>query len=97
MTVSTLPLPKCTMLDGIDKLGNGLIDLDSARFALAFLMETARPEDHSADTIQCIMNTLAEAAAHLETGLDAVTFEREAFKAWEAKNAQPAGEALRPA
>ncbi len=87
MTVTTLPMPKCSMDDGLGKLGDGILDLDSARFALAFLMETARPEDHSADTIQCIMNTLAEAAEGLKTGLDAVAFEHKAFKAWEAKNA----------
>ena len=93
MTITTLPMPKCSMLDGIDKLDGALSDLDSGRYALAFLMETARPEDHSADTIQCIINTLAEAAVDLKTGLDAVTFEHEAFKAWEAKNAQETGEA----
>ncbi len=70
MTVTTLPMPKCTMLDAINKLDGALSDLDSGRYALAFLMETARPEDHSADTIQCIMNTLREAAANLKTGLD---------------------------
>ena len=93
MTVTTLPVPKCTMDDGIGKLDDGILNLDSARFAHAFLMETARPEDHSADTIQCIMNTLAEAAANLKVGLDAVSFEHKAFKAWEAKNAHPAEEA----
>ena len=66
MTVMDLPIPKCTMGDGFGRLDDALIDLDSARFALAFLMETACPEDHSADTIQCIMNTLAEARAKLK-------------------------------
>ena len=93
MTVTPLPMPKCTMDDGLMKLEDGMLDLDSGRFALAFLMETARPEDHSADTIQCVMTTLAEAAAQLKVGLDAVAFEHKAFKAWEAKNAQETGEA----
>ncbi len=93
MTVTTLPMPKCTMRDAIDKLDGALSDLDSGRFALAFLMETARPEDHSADVIQCVMCALRDAAVDLKAGLDAVSFEHEAFKAWEAKNAHPAGEA----
>ena len=93
MTVTTLPLPKCTMLDAIDKLDGALADLDSGRFALAFLMETARPEDHSADVIQCVMCALRDAAVDLKTGLDVVAFEHEAFKAWKAKNAHPAEEA----
>ena len=92
MTVTTLPMPKCTMLDAIDKLEGALCDLDSGRFALAFLMETARPEDHSADVIQCVMCALRDAAVDLKVGLDAVSFEHEAFKAWEAKNAHPAEE-----
>ena len=92
MTVTTSPTPKCTMGDAIDRLDGALSDLDSGRFALAFLMETARPEDHSADVIQCVMCALGEAAEDLKTGLDAVTFEHEAFKAWEAKNAQETGE-----
>ncbi len=57
------------VLDAMNKVGDGMIDLNSGRFALAFLMETARPEDHSADTIQCVMNTLAEAAQNVEEGL----------------------------
>ncbi len=93
MTVTALPTPKCTMGDAINKLDGALSDLDSGRFALAFLMETARPEDHSADVIQCVMCALRDAAVDLRVGLDAVTFEHEAFKAWEAKNANPAGEA----
>ena len=36
--------------------------------------------------------TLFKAAEDLKTGLDAVTFEHKAFKAWEAKNAQEPGE-----
>ena len=66
-----------TVLDAINKVGDAMIDLDSGRFALAFLMETARPEDHSADTIQCVMNTLAEAAQNAKAGLDIL----EEFKA----------------
>ena len=93
MTIETLPIPKCTMLDGIDKLEGALSDLDSGRFALAFLMETARPEDHSADVIQCVMIALSDAAVDLKDGLDAVAFEHKAFLAWEAKNAQETGEA----
>ncbi len=92
MTVTPLPMPKCTMGDAIDKLDGALSDLDSGRFALAFLMETARPEDHSADVIQCVMCALRDAAVDLKVGLDAVSFEHEAFKAWEAKNASPARE-----
>ncbi len=93
MTVTPLPMPKCTMGAAIDKLDGALSDLDSGRFALAFLMETARPEDNSADVIRCVMFALRDAAVDLKTGLDAVRFEHEAFKAWEAKNAHPAGEA----
>ncbi len=59
-----------TILDARQKVDDAMIDLDSGRFALAFLIETARPEDHSADTIQCVMNTLAEAAQNLKTGSD---------------------------
>ena len=92
MTVTTLPTPKCTMRDAINKLDGALSDLDSGRFALAFLMETARPVDHSADVIQCVMCALRDAAVDLKAGLDTVSFEHEAFKAWEAKNAHPAGE-----
>ena len=58
------------VMGAMDKVGDAIIDLDSGRFALAFLMETARPEDHSADTIQCVMNTLAEAAQNAKAGLD---------------------------
>ena len=65
------------MSDAIGKVSDGALDLDSGRFALAFLIETARPEDHSADTIQCVMNTLAEAAQNLKAGLDIL----EEFKA----------------
>ena len=43
--------------------------------------------------LDCVILTLAEAAANLKTGLDAVAFEHKAFKAWEAKNASPTGEA----
>ena len=93
MTIATLSIPKCSFDDGINMLDGALSDLDSGRFALAFLMETARPEDHSADVIQCVMCALCDAAADLKTGIDAVTFEHKAFKAWEAKNAQEPGEA----
>ncbi len=58
------------VMGAMDKVGDAIIDLDSGRFSLAFLMETARPEDHSADTIQCVMNTLAEAAQNAKAGLD---------------------------
>ncbi len=91
MTVTTLPMPKCTMGDAIDKLDGALSDLDSGRFALAFLMETARPEDHSADVIQCIMTALCDAAVDLKAGLEVVNFEHEAFRAWETKNASSTG------
>ncbi len=92
MTVTPLPMPKCTMGDAINKLDGALSDLDSGRFALAFLMETARPEDHSADVIQCVMCALRDAAVDLKAGLDAVSFEHEAFKAWEAKIGAATGE-----
>ena len=49
-----------TILDARQKVDDAMIDLDSGRFTLAFLIETAPPEDHSADTIQCVMNTLAD-------------------------------------
>jgi len=42
--------------------------------------------------LECVINTLDYVAKEARTGLDAVTFEHKAFKAWEAKNAQPAGE-----
>ena len=92
MMITTLPMPKCTMGDGIDKLDYALVDLDSARHALAYLVEVG-PEDGSRNVIECVINTLDAAAADLKTGLDAVAFEHKAFKAWEAKNAQETGEA----
>ncbi len=93
MTVTTLPTPKCTMGDGIDKLGYAGDALDSGRFALAHLMEELQVDRGTTHTIQCVILTLAQAAADLKVGTDAVAFEHKAFKAWEAKNAQPAGEA----
>ena len=93
MTVTTLPTPKCTMGDAIDKLGYAGDHLDSGRFALAHLMEELRVDRGTTHTIQCVILTLAKAAEDLKTGLDAVAFEHKAFKAWEAKNAQETGEA----
>ena len=92
MTVATLSVPKCTMSDGIDKLDCALVDLDSARHALAYLVEVG-PEDGSRNVIECVINTLDAAAEDLKIGLDAVAFEHRAFKIWEAKNAQETGEA----
>ncbi len=92
MTVTDLPMPKCAMDDGLDKLDGALVNLDSARHALAYLVEVG-PEDGSRNVIECVINTLDLAAADLKTGLDAVAFEHKAFKAWEAKNAHSAGEA----
>ncbi len=93
MTVTTLPMPKCTMGDAIDKLGYAGDYLDSGRFALAHLMEELQVDRGTTHTIQCVILTLAQAASDLKTGLDAVAFEHEAFKAWEAKTGHPAGEA----
>jgi hypothetical protein len=39
--------------------------------------------------LDCVILTLAQAAANLKTGLDAVAFEHKAFKAWEAKAGGP--------
>ena len=58
--------------DAINKLDGAIADLDSGRFALAFLLETARPDDHSADVIQCVLNTLGDAAGDAQAGLDVV-------------------------
>ena len=96
MTVATLPTPKCTMGAAIFKLDCALVDLDSARHALAYLVEVG-PEDGSRAVIECVVNTLDDVAKEAKTGMDAVSFEHKAFKAWEAKNANPAGEAPRPA
>ena len=93
MTVTPLPMPKCTVGDAIDKLGYAGDALDSGRFALAHLMEELHADYGSTRVIECVILTLAQAAADLKTGLDAVAFEHEAFKAWEAKNAQEPGEA----
>ena len=94
MTVSTLPLPKCTMGDALDKLGYAGDHLDSGRFALAHLMEDfhERRDTGAYHVLDCVILTLFKAAEDLKTGLDAVTFEHKAFKAWEAKNAQEPGE-----
>ena len=88
MTVTTLPVPMCSMGDGIDKLDSALVDLDSARYALAYLAEVG-PEDGSRNVIECVINTLDDVAKEAKTGLDAVSFEHKAFKEWEAKNARP--------
>ncbi len=93
MTVTTLPMPKCTMGDGLDKLGYAGDALDSGRYALAHLMEELPADGGETRVIQCVILTLAKAAEDLKTGLDAVSFEHKAFKAWEAKNAQETGEA----
>ncbi len=93
MTVTTLPMPKCTMDEGLDKLGYAGDHLDSGRFALAFIMDELPAGAGSTHTIECVILTLAKAAEDLKTGLDAVAFEHRAYKAWEAKNAQETGEA----
>ncbi len=84
MTVTALPTPKCTMGDALDKLGYAGDHLDSGRFALAHLMDELHAGHGSTRVIECVILTLAQAAADLKTGLDAVTFEDRAFKAWEA-------------
>ena len=91
MTVTTLPMPKCTMDDGLDRLSCAGDYLDSGRYALAHVMEDLHADFGSCRLIECVMLTLAKAAEDLKTGLDAVTFEHKAFKAWEAKNAQETG------
>ena len=92
MTVSALTMPKCTMGDAIDKLDYALCDLDSARHALVYMVEVG-PEDGSRAVLECVINTLGDVAKEARTGLDAVTFEHRALKAWFDKNAQPVGEA----
>jgi hypothetical protein len=92
MTVTNLPIPKCSMGDGLDKLGYASDHLNSARGAIAHLLEQQLDQGTTC-TIECIILALTQAAADLKTGLDAVSFEHKAFKIWEAKNAQPAGEA----
>ncbi len=91
MTVTTLPTPKCTMGEGLDKLGYAGDYLDSGRYALAHVMEDLHADFGSCRLIECVILTLAKAAEDLKTGVDAVSFEHEAFKAWEAKNAQDTG------
>ena len=90
MTLTTLPIPKCTMGDALDKLGYAGDHLDSGRYALVHLMEDfhERRDTGAYHVLDCVILTLAQAAAELKTGLDAVTFEHKAFKAWEAKNTQ---------
>ena len=78
--------------DAINKLDGAIADLDSGRFALAHLMDELHVDQGLTHT-ECVILTLFQAAAELKTGLDAVSFEHEAFKAWEAKNAHPAGKA----
>ncbi len=91
MTVTTLPLPECTMDDGLEKLAYAGDHLDSAREAIMHLLEQ-RLDGGTKGTIECVILTLERAAAELKTGLDAVAFEHKAFTAWAADNAQAAGE-----
>ncbi len=93
MSVSTLPVPKCTMSDALDKLEYATVALDSGRFTLAHIMGELPAGASEVHIIQCVILTLAQAAEDLETGLTRISFECKAFKAWEAKNANPAGEA----
>ena len=95
MTVTALPIH--SMRDALDKLEYASVVLDSGRFALAHIMEDLPTDAGETHIIQCVIFTLDEAAANLKTGMEAVTFEHEAFKAWEAKNAHEAGEVSRPA
>ncbi len=95
MTIATLPIPECTMDDGIDKLGYAVDALNSRRYALAHLMNELRER---ADTgayhvLDCVIFTLAQAAEDLKTGRDAVTFEH----VWKSLDAHEAREAPKPA
>ena len=67
MTVATLTIPKCSMDDGIDMLDGALVDLDSARHALAYLVEIG-PEDGSRSVLECVINTLDYVAKEARTG-----------------------------
>ncbi len=54
---------------------------------MAYLTEEWSTDGGEARVIQCVILTLARAAEDLKTGLDAVSFEHKAFKAWEARQA----------
>ncbi len=86
MTVATLPMPKCSMGDGLDKLGYAGDALESARSALAHLAEVGIDES-ARGVVECVIATLARAAEDHKIGVDAVAFEHNAFKAWEARQA----------
>ena len=59
--------------EAINKLDGALIDLDSARFALAYLVEEA-DTDAPHHVVQCVINTLSQAAQDAKAGC-AVIFE----------------------
>ncbi len=50
-----------TVFDAFVKLEGALLDIDTARFALASLVEEANPEI-SPHVVRCVMSTLSEAA-----------------------------------
>ncbi len=58
MTVTNLTTPKCTMGDGLDKLGHAGDALDSGRYTLAFLLEVMQADYGSTHAIQCVILTL---------------------------------------
>ena len=60
--------------DAFLKLESAMADLDSALYALAFLVEEVNP-DISPHVIQCVICTLSEVARDVETGYDVVSEE----------------------
>ena len=65
--------------DAIDQLDGALVDLDSGRYALAHLVEVGI-EDSSRAVIECVINTLDQAAQDAKAAWDVAS---EALKAME--------------
>ena len=63
-----------TVFDAFIKLECAMGDIDTARFALASLVEEENPEI-SPHVIRCVMSTLAEAAEDAKAGSDILSEE----------------------
>ena len=63
-----------TVFDAFIKLECAMGDIDTARFALASLVEEADPEV-SPHVIRCVMSTLSEAAEDAKAGYDILSEE----------------------
>jgi hypothetical protein len=58
-------------------LDGALVDLDSARYALAYLVEVG-VEDSSRPVIECVINTLSDVAQEAKAGWDVASEELKA-------------------